>query len=399
MRHLIILACAGLMLAACTQPYTRPILDENGAVPGPFSGIDSLLSSDLPGRVLWVHGMCPHHPDWAQDRAQMVLSELGAGAALDQPINYDPAHPNPPGTDERAYTIDRTFTVPGKGKIEVDFSMWSNLVDPYIANIQKPDGMHTDPLKGKLTRASLNATLEDVVMDQCLVDAVVYSGPNGAPIKQALRGHVCKALGGTGGETGPCEIPENQAAPKVAFVSESIGSKFLFDAIRGLWSDANAAGAQPRHRSELSRRLARVAMVYMAANQIPILDQATQPAHPDPAAPSDSVRGLTSLLRENRQAFRAEAVREPLLVVAFQDPNDMLSYRLLPGIQGPADMRFINVTVSNDWSYLGWAERPDTAHCGYRENKSVSRFIIHGYAGGTPDDPGSTEADSACLSG
>ena len=70
-----------------------------------------------------------------------------------------------------------------------------------------------------------------------------------------------------------------------------------------------------------------------------------------------------------------------LTVVAFIDPNDLLSFRLVPRSDSG---RVINFVVSNDDTYLGYAEFPTTAHCNYIRNGYVMRAVVFGYAGGTP---------------
>ena len=62
----------------------------------------------------------------------------------------------------------------------------------------------------------------------------------------------------------------------------------------------------------------------------------------------------------------------PPQVVAFTDPNDLLSY---PQVRSkPADThryRVVDVIVSNDWTWLGLLERPDRAHGWYDRTSTV----------------------------
>ena len=71
-------------------------------------------------------------------------------------------------------------------------------------------------------------------------------------------------------------------------------------------------------------------------------------------------------------------------VVAFTDPNDLLSYRLIPSVLDVARARLINVIGSNETTWLGFLERPDTAHCGYTWNATVIGLIAHGHQVGQP---------------
>ena len=70
------------------------------------------------------------------------------------------------------------------------------------------------------------------------------------------------------------------------FVTESIGSKILFDAVRVIWDQQ---ATSPASQQALARQLATVRIIYMVANQVPILDQANPvapKAQPSTVAPS-----------------------------------------------------------------------------------------------------------------
>ena len=73
-----------------------------------------------------------------------------------------------------------------------------------------------------------------------------------------------------------------------------------------------------------------------------------------------------------------------MTVVAFSDPNDLLSYRIVPAhlAEDLKEFRVINVLVSNDTTYFGYLERPDTAHCGYPWNPHVFGMLARGYRAG-----------------
>ena len=84
---------------------------------------------------------------------------------------------------------------------------------------------------------------------------------------------------------------------------------------------------------------------------------------------------------------------KPLTIVAFVDPNDLLSFRLLPKSDRA---RIVNFVVSNADTYLGYAERPDEAHCNYIRNAYVMHAIVFGYAGGVPQR-GAVDDSEPCL--
>src|SRR5438067_1624924 len=83
-------------------------------------------------------------------------------------------------------------------------------------------------------------------------------------------------------------------------------------------------------------------------------------------------------LRRRQAAPRAGTVSR-LGVVAFTDPNDLLSYRLLPARYAAPDVAVADVLVSNGRSWLGLLENPLTAHMNYLDNPDVDALIACGY--------------------
>ena len=121
----------------------------------------------------------------------------------------------------------------------------------------------------------------------------------------------------------------------------------------------------------------RMGLVFMNANQLPILglaDQNVSQPPPEFAAEPIPVDPLKRYLTARRQQGLAA-----LTVVAFTDPNDLLSYRLLPSKYAGENVLIADVLVSNTKTYFGLVSRPDTAHLGYSTNPDVARFIACGH--------------------
>lgn len=368
----VIAVIATFFAFARTLPYEQPIIDENGSKPAGFDGLDALLSKDLPGRVLWVHGMCHHDDEWVQYRAKTLAAALGA--------TYQQIPSSLTGAAAR--THDMAFAVPDKGRLEVTFFLWSHIIDHYRKELAYDADVGA-------RRAPLNRELKLGLTNRCLVDAIIYSGRNGDAIRIAMRKAVCQILGGTTEDTGPCDLSNAPPPRRIAFVTESIGSKILFDALRDLWGSAkpDTAARKGVTRSELARRSAEVLMIYMVANQLPLLDQASPIAAPNLSAES-SVKAVGEILAESRERLDRQGHEDlglpSLTIVAFSDPNDLLSFRLPSSLSAPERTRLVNVTVSNDWTYFGLLERPLIAHCAYMQNPVVVEIISHGFNGKLP---------------
>jgi hypothetical protein len=239
-------------------------------------------------------------------------------------------------------------------------------------------------------RATLNGALKTDLVNDCLSDAVVYSGQHGDLIRAAMKLTVCHELGGTLVAGQPCDLTSAGPERPIVVVTESLGSKVLFDAARAVYHDADP---NPGARAAMDRRFASIQTIYLMANQIPLLDIAS------PMPPASSLDEMIGMMHAGRMAMapeRVAAMAAPT-VVAFTDPNDLLSYRLLPPVVELAHARLINVIVSNAATWLRFLERPDIAHCGYILNRTVIGLIAQGHKAGEPLPEAPVVASNQCF--
>ena len=139
----------------------------------------------------------------------------------------------------------------------------------------------------------------------------------------------------------------------------------------------------------------------MFANQLPLLElrelgAVTGPDwlenYPCPSVKSDEAaggaagraRGLSAFLTLRKGLGAAEELLDPklatLTVVAFSDPNDLLTYGITERFKSHcAPARFANVTVTN--ASTGWlfiAADPMKAHTDYENNSRVIEVMVNG---------------------
>ena len=126
--------------------------------------------------------------------------------------------------------------------------------------------------------------------------------------------------------------------------------------------------------------------LYFMANQFPLLelarieginpglgysDRPRSDAAPSPKPADTPGQRLRDALGE---WARIRSSDKPKSVVAFSDPNDLLTF-YLPCIAGA---QIYNVPVHNDTAWFHVLERPDTAHTGYFLNKKVLDPMFNG---------------------
>ena len=271
----------------------------------------------------------------------------------------------------------------------VDFLLWSPLTDTikerldFDAPKDDPNRMGEFPYE----RAKLNNQLKLDLLNDCLADVAIYLGPNGEPIRRAMRQTLCNTLGGQYVEVdSPKDWCDLSSGPngQVVFVTESLGSKLLFDALRDLldekykkWEEAESDDQKERTKKELRTVVEAVRTThFMISNQIPILDLGGDlwfHKIPDIFSEKD---------------IHGDGKDSQSLVVSFTDPNDLLSYRLLPTHMRHSDEfvtnRLVNVLVSNANTYFDIFEHPLYAHSGYELNPYIVGLIVRGFAKGGP---------------
>jgi hypothetical protein len=381
-------------LAGCARPYEPPIValgstyNTGVAFPGLLDLVQSAKGTkkeDL--QVLWAHGMCTHDLDWVKNRSERLAKATGA--------TVEPLLSNEAVVDGQLNLVKRRFQT-NEFALSTTFVLWSPMTAPLKERLSS-DQPGTDPSLGfPYKRATLNGNLKTKFMNDCFSDAVVYLGPNGNEMRAAFKVAVCTVLGGTYSQGKGCDLMALSEAAldrPIAVVTESLGSKFVFDAVRSVWAESLTLGqeAGKQQQKQLARRLNAISTVYLMSNQIPLLDLADVSKNSgNPAELSgSSLHDFLSVVTTARSAVaatRSASPRgsEPLMVVAFSDPSDLLSYRIVPTtVTLPEAATLVNVTVSNADTYFGYLENPLDAHCGYAWNAQVITMLTKGY---NPDD-------------
>jgi len=146
---------AALSLAACTQPYSSPIIvREPGQQPtANFAGLKDLIvqgaAPDAPAQVLWTHGMCSHDDSWAYDRIGRIEAVLGVPAVIRPPYKET----------NQPYYINATFNTL-KGGLTITFLIWSPMTSAYKSTLDFDKPGTNGDVAFPYTRAMLNRELK-----------------------------------------------------------------------------------------------------------------------------------------------------------------------------------------------------------------------------------------------
>ena len=204
-----------------------------------------------------------------------------------------------------------------------DEIFWDRLQDPHVG---QDDAIGYSRGLTKLRR-KYNRRLKDEMVNYGFSDAVMYLGPAGQQIRNAVKGAMCAASLDAGGYTfekqGP-EISAKQACQSAsntttisnqfAFVSESLGSKITFDVMREAMTDG---------RSTILDDMIAGTEVYMLANQIALLS-------------------LSDLSKEPARTAELDPDKRRPRIIALSEINDFLSYGINPFFKNLWDRQYLD---------------------------------------------------------
>ena len=363
MRRIFTAAAAAmfLFLAGCTTPFRPPVIVHGGAS---FTGLDSVIkeSAGDPVDVILVHGMCTKSEAWAHAAVDTIMAAIEPGYVAKPGSNL------PASTGESIHVVQRDEVVRG---VPIRFSglNWSPLTAglkhqlDFDRTVTATDCSANGVCRPR--RARFNGVLKDGLLNDCLSDALIYQGDS----RETIRQKMMAALDATFAR---------QGRGPLILITESLGSKITFDALNAMLERSGADSRIQAARSAASR----LVQVFMVANQLPILGLADQVAGDQQTVrllpPEDALQRFLTL----RQSFARSAEKRfsELTLVALTDPNDLLSYRLLPSRYASPVVHVADVLVSNQRTYLGLLENPATAHTGYLDNPDVAFVIACGSA-------------------
>jgi hypothetical protein len=362
-----------LLLPGCATSSPPPVFQDPQTR---FPGLAD-LAAQSPGRasdVLLVHGICSHDAAWAGQ----VVAQLAAAIVVNGSLPGAP--PARPSAADAAANLGDVEVVPAfidtpYGNLRFDALIWSPLTAPLKQQLCYDQTNKSALCAGSPpytpTRARLNATGKDGLVDDCLADALIYQGVARDAIRQRMRAAILRTL------------PDQAAADApLVVIAHSMGSKILFDTLLMMSEEAVDSPAARVARQTVDR----MRFLVMAANQIPLLSLADQQItvaastlRPSVVQPADSLQLLLQRRLERwGAAAGARQAAANLTLVAFTDPNDLLSYTLPAERYARGGVAVFNILVSNAPTYLGLLERPDDAHLNYLTNPDVARLIACG---------------------
>ena len=365
---LIVNLCCVLLIAdlqGCAAPFltkSKYLEADNN-----FPGLEELFKKGR-AQAVFVHGMGTHYPDWSAPMRKRLargleLQELAGPNCRQQKYLL--------GGKAQLLTAD--YVNPDRSKFLRSYEVvWSPLTDDAKQRMNKADNL--DGFTEK--RVLANKWLKDL-MNNYFVDPVIYTGSQGNPIREAMKEAVRQII--TDDLDQPCDArnQENVQPParrdarddSVVLFGHSLGSRIIYDALLAL--SAPAPNNSPRTMESLRRFANKIRVIYMMANQIALLDMSG--AVDQTKASGGSISTLMQLIDQGR----------PLDIIAFSDPNDILTYPLQREACEQFRTKFLvncaNVFVSVGDVVMDAFVMPTSAHTKYMVNDDVIYAIQKGW--------------------
>jgi hypothetical protein len=407
-----LVALTGLTLLAGCESFgrgvTQAVLEGTGGetkdtrnceVEGrPFPGIEPFLAAqdklppfaeavgDRPEvKVLYVHGIGTHAPGHGTALRQNLATTLGLDIRAPRPKRIVIEHPKFAGQELGELNITRLTEADRRRDLLFYELTWSPITQPdkdLLAFDKEQDYV--------LRRAAVNQAMRTFVND-IAPDPLAYAGRKRAPILTSVIQSICWMVSRSWSELpeltegqwcGPDlpDIGSRVALDDFVLITHSLGSRVTLDAMQAMTN--LPLTEDPRVRRIADDFRDREVQVFMLSNQLPLLEAGREGQQVVGRMAEFCGPGATNPGR----------FFERTQIIAFSDPNDLMSYpvpdkfadqfiesRLCPSVTNVT----INVASVNSLLGLGDVANPLSAHSGYGPDERVGALIARG--AGTPN--------------
>gem|GEM_PF-2121311 len=368
--------------------YVLPVKNIEGSFRGLDSSAARAAKAERPAtvRILMVHGM---------GRPQATVWEKPLVDGIAEKMDLAPDGQN----SSEEFWLSRhllgilwryPFIQRGTGvRVRMYALTWSPATERW-----KEQKFQTDKAYGHY-RLVGDRFLKEDLMDARFSDAVLYAGE----YREHMQYPIVKSVG---------YILRDDFGPsdELAIITESLGSYMTYDTLLRMSKGYSFLDERKYNPEDAKRFVGHTSTIYMLANQIPLLELSDVNNPPSEkkaggaAAPAGSGSQLMKQFAETRAAQapsrkHGAPLELDLDLVAFSDPNDLLSYPISEAdvaTRGRASenihVRYANVTYSlARWSLFWVAVDPIKAHTGHAASNTILNLIVHGHRGNDAPAP------------
>ena len=347
-----------------------------------FTGLKPQL--EVPGRkmkVLMVHGVGNHLPGYSTEFLEKLAKELDLTVTARAYKNITLANPSNPDSHLGNLRIHRYLNESQTQELLFYELTWSEITAP-----EKELLSYDNSGEQSFRRAEVNNLLKKFSNDTG-PDPIIYLGEKRDDILVAFAQSFCWMITGDWNSL-PDDVHKTCSSRDVtpfyndsyAFVSHSLGSRITIDGLQSLASMLADGNIAPYYTAVANVLKNKEIPIYMMSNQLPMLQLGR-------AIPKITKQGA-AYCEPNGEKYQERMVKKTS-IIAFSDPNDLLSYSLPHDfVSKYLDSRLcVNVTNINinvakiyDAFGLGKLANPMDAHIGYDTDDRVVALIAKGIA-------------------
>ncbi len=343
-----------------------------------FTGIAPHLdNSNGIMKVLMVHGVGDHLPGYSTQFLEKLTRELGLEVMSAQQKDLTLSSQTIPNKNLGNLRIKRYMSKDKRSEMLFYELTWSMITAPYKAVLS-----YDNSGEYSFRRAEVNDLMKKFSNDTG-PDPIIYLGESQDDILVSFAQSFCwmaktnwDGLPESG--THACSFNDDALAQNIrkdqyAFISHSLGSRITIDGLQriaGLLDKRNPAFHEALKDKEIP--------IYMMSNQLPMLQLGRK-------LPDIYNQNATYCTANGEKYAQRMVAKTP--IVAFSDPNDLLSYAIPSGfVEKYLDSRLcvdvtnININVAKifDAFGLGKMANPLAAHVGYDTDDRVVALIAKG---------------------
>ena len=337
-------------------------------------------------KVMMVHGISTHLPGYSNRLQKKLYETLGLNKT-DENVKTIKLDSNEIAWGNEDHILGELNITRHMNEDETRELIFYELTWSPITTPQKEmlavDSANTEGLP----RSDLNGSLKSF-MNETVPDMLIYNGNGYDKITKAIEESVCWMLADDWSDlpqsgTHSCAAWEKSTFSSILkddhfFVTHSLGSRITIDTIQNFASRETASNLNVP-QSEIEEKVRQKEFtVFMMANQLPLLQMGRNA--PNVSANQAAYCSLDGQYSEQR-------VMRKMNIVAFSDPNDILSYPIPANFaQDYIDRRIcpsvvnvsLNVAPEKDVFGAFSFANPALAHNGYIEDDRVITLIANG---------------------
>ena len=351
-----------------------------------FEGINaSIDKTEGKTKVLMVHGVGHHIPGYSTILVEHLMRELELPVMAMPYKELTLSDFEAPSKNLGNLRLTRLLSKDQTRELLFYELTWSS-----ISKTEKEVLAYDTSGQHSFRRAKFNDTMK-IFSNDAISDPMIYLGEKQEDIQKSVGQSYCWMIshawdGFPSGIHKPCTLTdprlyENADKDDFIFISHSLGSRITIDALQriaGLVNNKSLQKKFPELEKVHHAIQDKTVTIFMLSNQLPLLQLG---------------RSLPEVLNQHENyclpngSDYANRFANQTHIVAFSDPNDLLSYSIPVGFKDKyldsrlcTEVSNISLNIANVVDIFGFSEvaNPMEAHTGYDHDERVIALLAHG---------------------